>query len=203
MAFVLDEYLCIQMSTPLKDHIQKFIALSKEDYDVVASFFQPLTVKKKQSLLEEGQICRHHYFVEKGILRLFYINEKGVEHTTQFALENWWLTDHMSYQNQQPSAFNIQAVETADVLAIGLEEQARLLQQVPAMEKYFRIIYQKAYAANQFRIKYIYDLSSEESYDNFAAKNPGFVQRIPQYLLASYLGFTPEYLSELRRKKMG
>lgn len=191
------------MSTPLKDHIQKFIALSKEDYDVVASFFQPLTVKKKQNLLEEGQICRHHYFVEKGILRLFYINEKGVEHTTQFALENWWLTDHMSYQNQQPSAFNIQAVETADVLAIGLEEQARLLQQVPAMEKYFRIIYQKAYAANQFRIKYIYDLSSEESYDNFAAKNPGFVQRIPQYLLASYLGFTPEYLSELRRKKMG
>lgn len=201
--FVLDEYLCIQMSTPLKDHIQKFIALSKEDYDVVASFFQPLTVKKKQNLLEEGQICRHHYFVEKGILRLFYINEKGVEHTTQFALENWWLTDHMSYQNQQPSAFNIQAVETANVLAIGLEEQARLLQQVPAMEKYFRIIYQKAYAANQFRIKYIYDLSSEESYDNFAAKNPGFVQRIPQYLLASYLGFTPEYLSELRRKKMG
>lgn len=191
------------MSTPLKDHIQKFIALSKEDYDVVASFFQPLTVKKKQNLLEEGQICRHHYFVEKGILRLFYINEKGVEHTTQFALENWWLTDHMSYQNQQPSAFNIQAVETANVLAIGLEEQARLLQQVPAMEKYFRIIYQKAYAANQFRIKYIYDLSSEESYDNFAAKNPGFVQRIPQYLLASYLGFTPEYLSELRRKKMG
>ncbi len=191
------------MSALLKDHIKKFVALTEEEYDAVVSFFQPIQVKKKQNLLEEGQVCRQHYFIEKGILRMFYINEKGVEHTTQFALENWWLTDHMSFQQQQPSVFNIQAVETTSLLAIGFDEQAQLLQQVPDMEKYFRIIYQKAYAANQFRIKYIYDLSSEESYDNFAEKNPDFVQRIPQYLLASYLGFTPEYLSELRRKKMG
>lgn len=191
------------MSAALITHIKKFTVLSDADREVVLSFFQPAIFKKKQQVLEEGQVCRQHYFVEKGILRMFYINEKGVEHTTQFALENWWLTDHMSYQSQQPSTFNIQAVEHTSVLAIGFEAQLQLLEQVPAMEKYFRIIYQKAYAAHQFRIKYIYDLSSEESYDHFAQKNPGFVQRIPQYLLASYLGFTPEYLSELRRKKMG
>ena len=191
------------MSQLLLNHLVKFVSLSEDECKIVASYFQPLQFKKKQNLLEEGQVCRQHYFVEKGILRMFYINEKGVEHTIQFALENWWMTDHMSFQNMQPSSFYIQAVELTNVSVIGREEQEELLKKIPAMEKYFRIIYQKAYAAHQFRIKYIYDLSSEEMYDNFIAKNPGFVQRIPQYLLASYLGFTPEYLSELRRKKLG
>lgn len=190
------------MQQALIDHIQKFVSISSQEYENIASFFQPLHVKKKQNLLQEGQVCKQHYFIEKGILRMFYVNEKGVEHTTQFALENWWITDHMSFQNRQPSDFYIQAVEAADVLVIDHQQQETLMQQFPVMEKYFRIIYQKAYAANQFRIKYIYDLTSEEMYDNFAGKNPEFVQRIPQYLLASYLGFTPEYLSELRRKKL-
>lgn len=196
-------YIFVLLMELLLSHIRKFVFLSPQEEDKVCSYFKPLQFKKKQNLLEEGHVCRQHYFVEKGILRMFYINEKGVEHTTQFALENWWLTDHMSYQNQQPSTFNIQAVERASVLAINFDAQNELLEKIPSMEKYFRIIYQKAYAANQFRIKYIYDLTSEESYDNFAEKNPTFVQRIPQYLLASYLGFTPEYLSELRRKKLG
>lgn len=191
------------MSAALKKHIEKFVSLSNAESDMVFSFFQSIDCKKKQQLLKEGSVCKQHYFVEKGLLRMFYINGKGVEHTKQFALENWWLTDHMSFQNQQPSTFNIQAVENSELLAIGFKEQEALLEKIPAMEKYFRKIYQRAYAANQFRIRFIYDFSSEENYNNFIEKNPAFVQRIPQYLLASYLGFTPEYLSELRKKKSG
>lgn len=190
------------MSPVLKDHIQKFVPVTEEEIQHIASFFQTIHFKKKQNLLEEGQLCRQHYFVEKGVVRMFYVNEKGVEHTTQFALEGWWITDLMAFQNRLPAGFSIQAVQAATVLAIGCDEQEILLAQYPAMEKYFRIIFQKAYAANQLRIKYIYNFTSEEMYDLFAEQNPAFVQRIPQYLLASYLGFTPEYLSELRRKKL-
>ena len=200
MAFVL--YFCLRMNA-LIEHIQKFIPVAESDGEIISSCFRLMQCKKKETLLKEGEQCKHHYFVEKGILRLFYINEKGVEHTIQFALENWWITDHMSFQNRQPSGFYIQVVEAATIWSIDVEGQDLLLAEFPLMEKYFRIVYQKAYAAHQFRIKYIYDMSSEEMYDNFAAKNPAFIQRIPQYLLASYLGFTPEYLSELRRKKMG
>jgi CRP-like cAMP-binding protein len=186
----------------LKTHIARFISLKGEDSSQVLSFFQSIHLKKKQNILSEGQVCKQHYFVEKGLLRMFYINDKGVEHTIQFALENWWLTDLMSYQDRRPSGFYIQAVEATELMAINLEDQEKLLEQYPVMEKYFRIIFQKAYAANQLRIKYIHDLSSAEMYDRFAGQNPAFVQRVPQYLLASFLGFTPEYLSELRRKKL-
>lgn len=186
----------------LKAHIAKFISLTGEDVAEVLPFFQSIHLKKKQNILSEGQVCKQHYFVEKGLLRMFYVNDKGVEHTIQFALENWWLTDLMSYQHRKPSGFYIQAVEATELMAITLEDQEKLLEKYPVMEKYFRIIFQKAYAANQLRIKYIHDFSSAEMYDRFAEQNPAFVQRVPQYLLASYLGFTPEYLSELRRKKL-
>lgn len=190
------------MSPVLKDHIQKFVSITGEEAQAIAASFQTIHLKKKQNILEEGQLCRQHYFVEKGIVRMFYVNEKGVEHTTQFALEGWWITDLMSFQNRQPTGFYIQAVEAATLLAIDFDAQETLLKQYPVMERYFRIIFQKVYAANQLRIKYLYDYSSEEMYDQFARQNPAFVQRIPQYLLASFLGFTPEYLSELRRKKL-
>ena len=190
------------MPQVLQQHIKKLVALPGGDMETILSFFKPIELKKKQNILSEGQLCRQHYFVEKGLLRMYYVNEKGVEHTTQFALENWWLTDLMAFQTGAGTRFNIQAVETSSLQAINADDYEKLLDRFPSMEKYFRRIYQKAYAAHQLRIRYIYDFSSEERYDLFAGQNPTFIQRIPQYLLASYLGFTPEYLSELRRKKL-
>ena len=131
---------------------------------------------------------------------MFFVNEKGIEQTTQFAIENWWITDYAAFQQQQPSGFYLQAVEKTEVATITLESQERLLKQYPQMESYFRIIYQRANAAAQLRIKYLYDFSREELYHHFNNKYPEFTQRIPQYLLASFLGFTPEYLSEIRKK---
>ena len=188
------------MSQQLIQHIQKLVPLSAEDAVRVLSFFQPIAIRKKENLLEEGKLCKQHYFVVKGCVRMFFTNEKGIEQTTYFALENWWLTDYHSFQSGALSDYTIQAVEHSEVLAISFDKQEELLKQFPVMERYYRIIFQKTTAAAQRRLRLLYELSREELYVQFNQLYPEFVQRIPQYLLASYLGFTPEYLSELRKK---
>jgi len=189
------------MSEQLISHLTKYIEIDSEDIPLILAYFQHVRLHKKENILEEGQICKANYFVVKGCIRLFFVNEKGVEQTTQFAIENWWLTDHFAFQNHQISGFYIQAVENTDLIALSLQSQEELFIQFPQMEKYFRLIYQRAYAASQLRMKYQYDFSREELYHHFNDRFPEFIQRIPQYLLASYLGFTPEYLSEIRKKK--
>lgn len=184
----------------LTRHIRRYIHMSDEDLQAVLRFFELMQAKKKQNLLTEGQVCKYHYFTVKGCLRLYFVNEKGVEQTTHFALENWWLADYTSFEKQQPSGFYIQAVEKSEVLALSYSNQEDLLQQFPPMERYFRLMHQRANAAAQFRIKGLYSLSRKAAYYRFARSYPDFVQRVPQYLLASFLGFTPEYLSTLRRQ---
>jgi CRP-like cAMP-binding protein len=132
---------------------------------------------------------------------MYYITDKGTEQITQFALENWWLADYMSLTMQKPSPFFIQAIEDAQIVALDQRKQEELLVQVPKMERYFRLMMQRGYAAMQTRVKYMHDYSKEEVYHQFSGLFPDFVQRVPQYMLASYLGLTPEYLSEIRKKK--
>jgi len=190
------------MSQNLKNHIEKFVENSGQDYLEILKYITVINAAKKQNLLVEGKICKSNYFVSKGCLRLFFINEKGVEQTIQFALENWWLADYTSFSSQKPSEFYIQAVEKSEVLALDFLYQEEMLQRFPQMERYFRLVHQRAHAAFQFRIKSLYTLSREELYHQFNKRYPEFVQRIPQYLLASFLGFTPEYLSEIRSKRI-
>jgi CRP-like cAMP-binding protein len=139
--------------------------------------------------------------VLSGCLRKYFVNEKGIEQTTEFAIENWWLTDNIAFEQQRPSAFFIQAVEPSTILMIDFAAQQTLLDQFPKMERYFRFVYQRAYGAAQMRIKYLYDFSKEEMFHHFYGHYPEFVRRIPQHLIASFLGFTPEYLSELKKKQ--
>ena len=190
------------MREQFKIHINKFVNVGDDELTNIISYFHIQTLKKKENLLNEGQICKASYFVLKGILRKFFVNEKGVERTTEFAIENWWMTETFSYLNQKPTEFSIQAVELTEVLVIDRNAYNDLLEKHPVMERYFRCIYQKAYAAAQMRIKYIYEHSREELYHSFRNSQPEFLQRVPQYLIASYLGFTPEYLSEIRKKSI-
>lgn len=188
------------MTDLFKKHIEKFIVINEEEFSEVLSFFQVEQVQKKQNVMMEGQVCKYHYFVLKGCLRKFFVNEKGIEQTTEFAIENWWLTDNKAFEQRLPTEFFIQAVEHSEVLRIDNLSQEQLLQAFPKMERYFRFIYQRAFAASQMRIKYLYGLSKEAFYHHLNEQHPEFVQRMPQYLIASYLGFTPEYLSEIRKK---
>lgn len=188
------------MSLIFQQHIEKFVQISSDEFEEIKKYFDTKEVAKKENLLEEGQICRYHYFVLTGLLRKFYINEKGIEQTTEFAIETWWLTDNFAYERNVPTEFYIQAVENSVVLYITQEKQEKLLEKFPVMERYFRFIYQRAFAAAQKRIKFLFSFSKEEFYFQAVKNHPDFVQRVPQYLIASYLGFTPEYLSEIRKR---
>ena len=183
-----------------KQHIDKFTKITEEEFSEILSFFDEQEVKKKENLLIEGAVCRYHYFVLNGCLRKFFVNEKGVEQTTEFAIETWWMTDNFAYERREATSFYIQAVENSRVLVIDYASQEALVAAHPKMERYFRFVYQRAFAASQMRIKYLYELSKEEMFHHFNEHYPDFVQRIPQYLMASFLGFTPEYLSEIRKK---
>ena len=188
------------MSEIFKNHIEKFTEINDEEFSEILAFFQTQQVRKKENLLVEGNVCKYHYFVLRGCLRKFFVNEKGIEQTTEFAIENWWITDNIAYERRLPTAFYIQAVENSEILRIDSYSQEKLLIKFPKMERYFRFIYQRAYAASQMRVKYLYELSKEAFFHHLNEKYPEFVQRIPQYLIASFLGFTPEYLSEIRKK---
>lgn len=189
------------MSQIFKNHLEKFIKIDESEFADILSFFEIKSVKKKENLLVEGQICKSHYFVLNGCLRKFFINGKGIEQTTEFAIENWWITDNLAYERGLSTEFYIQAVEKSEILVIDRDAQEKLLLEFPKMERYFRFVYQRAYVATQMRLKYLYDFSKEEFYEHLCSGHPEFVQRIPQYLIASFLGFTPEYLSEIRNKK--
>ncbi len=190
------------MLEQFKKHLDKFIKISDDEFVDITQYVELQRLKKKENILTEGQICKANYFVLDGILRKFFINEKGVQQTTEFAIENWWMTETFSYINQTATEFYIQAVHPTQLLVIRQQAYDELLEKHPALEKYFRMVYQKAYAAAQMRIKFLYEYSREELYLHFLKDQPVFLQRVPQYLVASYLGFTPEYLSEIRKKNL-
>jgi len=190
------------MHEKLINHINTLVPAHDDLLSVAPDYFKEIKLKKKEVLLQEGQTCNYNYFVVKGCLRLYYINNKGVEHTTQFALENWWLSDYIAFQTGQPASFYIQAVENSEILAIDHKSLEKLYKLFPCVESYFRVIYQKAYAASQLKAKYFNDYSKEELYNHFSKAYPMFINRLPQYLIASFLGFTPEYLSEIRKRSV-
>lgn len=188
------------MHTALINHIQKYVQLDEKEVETILKYVKPLSLNNKEYLVNEGKICKSYYFVEKGCLRMFYNNDKGLEQIIQFAIEGWWITDYFSIINMKPSEYSIQAVESSDILSIDQHLFDKLTEEVPALERYFRIMSERALAASQFRLKLIFNFSKEEMYLHFNSMFPAFIQRIPQYMIASYLGITPEYLSEIRRK---
>ncbi|HUP11468.1 MAG TPA: Crp/Fnr family transcriptional regulator [Niastella sp.] len=165
-------------------------------------YFEPRTYKKKQFLLQEGDRCQEKFFIVTGCVYIYYLRQNGIDQTIDFALENWWTSDFMAFQHHAPARFSIRAVETTTVLCITANRQRDLLDKMPELNGYFHQVFQKAYAASQIRLRKLYELSKEELYRDFSTNFPDFIQRVPQYLLASFLGFTPEYLSEIRKKSI-
>ncbi|MTG97650.1 Crp/Fnr family transcriptional regulator [Myroides albus] len=184
-------------------HIQKFIPfISQSEVEQIYTYFTELNLKKKEIVQHEEELCRSMLFVCKGCLHSYYIKDNGSLQTLDFAIESWWICDYMAFENSSLSDLTIQAVETSIVLSLSRESLDALLQHHPVMEQYFRRIFQRSYAAAQKRVQFLYQYSREELYFHFASHYPEFVQRVPQYLLASYLGFTPEYLSEIKKNSL-
>ena len=189
------------MYTAQIEHIRRFVSINDDEAELMRSKLSIKVLKKKDFLLVPGKVCKANYFVSTGLLRLYFINKKELEQITHFGLEGWWVTDYDSLDTQKPSRFYIQALEDTEVVVWDVQTQAELTLAIPQLETYFRKILQRAYAASQRRIEFMHNNSDEQRYRNFSTWFPGFVQRVPQYMLASYLGFTPQFLSKIRAKK--
>ncbi|MCB2409808.1 Crp/Fnr family transcriptional regulator [Hymenobacter lucidus] len=188
------------MHQPLLAHITRYVPLTAAEGAWLVAQLPVQTLARKELLLTEGQVCGANYFILRGCLRTYLTTEKGTEQTVQFGIENWWQTDYASLDTQQPSQFNIQAVEPTMVVVFGCGVQEEVFGRLPQLERYFRLVLQRVAAATLFRFKFLYSLSGEARYHHFNDAHPEFVQRVPQYLLASYLGFTPEFLSKIRAR---
>ena len=188
------------MVEPLAAHIESTIGIQLDPH-ALAHYFQEFPLRKKEHLFKQGEHCTHLYFVVEGCLNMYFINDRGQKQTVQFALEHWWLSDFMAFRSSSRTNFNLQAVERSKVLGVDLSGEYAMLERFPELERYFKLIHERAYGASLMRMKYVYGLSKEELYHDFSQKFPDFVQRVPQYLLASFLGLSPEYLSELRSRE--
>jgi len=183
-----------------KKHTNKYVDFNDVEIEVIFAQLTLKTFKKKAFLLKEGQICKNNYFIISGLVRSFYNDIKGNEKITQFALENWWVTNMESYIKNVPSYSSIQTIEETTVLFIDKEKLTELFKTIPKLERFFRMITENMLIAIQRRTDIYLQMKSKDRYDDLITHFPNFTQRVPQYMIASYLEITPEYLSELRKK---
>ena len=189
------------MNPYLIDYIKRYVNISPTEIDILDSYLYPKTLKKKDFLLKEGQFCKSRYYISKGCIRLYYLDLKGNEQIIHFGLNNWWISDYESLINNVPSKLYIQAIEDTELLELPQKEFDDLCKKVPKVERLFRKLMEKSYIASQKRLEYMFSLSGKELFETFIATNPEFAQRVPQYMIASYLGMTPEFVSKIRVKK--
>lgn len=182
---------------------QKFdekIQLSAEEKELAKTFFLPKKLRKRQYLLQEGDAAKYVAFVEKGMLRSYTVDDKGVEHIIQFAFEGWWISDQYSFLTGEPSQYNIDALEDCELLLLSRSAEEQLMEQVPKMERYFRILLQNSMIAMQRRIVGSLSQPAEKRYTDLVQTCPTIPRRVPQHMMASFLGITPETLSRIRKQ---
>jgi CRP-like cAMP-binding protein len=176
------------------------IPLTAEEQDFVNQYITPKKLRKKQYLLQEGDVCKHLCVVEKGALKAYVLDEAGQEHITAFALEGWTMGDLYSFIKEEPATLNIDALEDCELVLISKQAHNELLQKMPKYETYFRILMTDAYMALQRRTTNMVSLPLEGRYKALTDMYPTIIQRVPQHMIASYMGLSPETLSRVRSR---
>ncbi|WP_342083581.1 Crp/Fnr family transcriptional regulator [Dyadobacter sp. OTU695] len=183
-----------------KTYLQAKGSYTAEELEKVTAAAVIKKVRKRQYLSQEGDVTRNHAFVTKGCLRTYTVDEKGIEHILNFAIENWWIGDRESIQTGQPSIYNIDAIEDSEVALISKEKFDQLCFEVPAFNNMINAILQKSFLVAQNRIHTFLSLTAEEKYLSLLEKFPHLNMRVPQSMIASYLGITAETLSRVRKQ---
>jgi len=181
-------------------NISRHIQLTQEETDFFTGILQVKKLRRRQYLVQEGNISRMECYINKGCLRSYHLDDKGIEHVVQFGIEDWWIGDMHSFITGRPAKFNVDALEDSELLCIDKNDLEILYAKVPKFERFFRILIQNSFVVQQERILNSMMQSAEQRYLNFIERYPQFEQRLPQHQVASYLGISPETLSRIRKQ---
>jgi CRP-like cAMP-binding protein len=187
---------------PLIDHISSRVSLSEEEILEFVSNFRLTKIKKRQFIIQPDFVAKYRNYVVKGAFRAYVVADEGEEHTIQFAVEDWWISDYNSYIYQQPASMFVIAIEESIILQIDFESEQKLKASNPKFETFFRIMAERSFAGMQRRLISNLTKTAEERFTEFEQNYPKIANRVPQYALASFLGMTTQYLSKLRNTRV-
>lgn len=191
------------MHEELIKSVRSRIKISDEGIDVLRKKLIPKKARKRQFLLNAGDVSEYMFFVERGLLRSFSDDRNGSEHTMAFAMEGWWISDMASFFRRDDSKYNIEALEASELLLMSKQVMEELIDEVPEIQRYFLNLMENHIIALQRRINVVQSMSAEETYLKVMEVNPALINRVSQQHLASYLGITPETLSRIRKQVSG
>jgi CRP-like cAMP-binding protein len=193
--------LMVQYKNILKN-IRRFVTLTAEEEKGFCALFRIKELGKKQFLLREGDICTAEYYVNKGCLRTYFTDQKGVEHNLYFAIEDWWVSDLYSRTQMAPGYCNIVALEDSELIQINHLALEKFLEKVPALERFFRLSYEQSLVNQHLKNLQMLSMTAEERYIYFRQRYPKLANRIPQKHVATFLGLTPEFFNLVHAKVM-
>ena len=173
--------------------------LTEVEFEKLSKWFVPIQLEKKKQFVSEGKICRNLYFVDAGTTHTFITDKKGETHTVQFEFEGYWIGDMYSFFSGNPAIFNIEILEPATLFAMKHIDFEKACSQILKFEKFFRILVQNGYLNSLQRIAKSFSEDAEQRYLSLIKNQPDLPQRVPQYLIASYLGIKPQSLSRIRQ----
>ena len=185
---------------PIINYFSNILPLDSEEIDAIKKAFKVRRIKRRQFILQEGDVCELNTFVVEGCFRMYFVDEKGKEHNIQFAVENWWIGDIGSFHSEEPSKLYIEAIENSVILQIKKQDQLDLFVNHPKFNQIFRVFTENALVAYQRRVLQNISSTAEERYLDFMKLYPYFFNRISNVQIASFLGVTPEFLSTIRKK---
>ena len=185
---------------PIINYFSNILPLESEEIDTLKKVFKERRIKRRQFILQEGDICKLNTFVVEGCFRMYFVDEKGKEHNIQFAVENWWIGDIGSFHSEEPSKLYIEAIENSIILQIKKQDQLDLFVNHPNFNRIFRVFTENALVTYQRRVLQNISSTAEERYLDFMKRYPFFFNRISNVQIASFLGVTPEFLSTIRKK---
>jgi len=188
------------MFEKLRAFFERSVPITDEQFEFIKTLFIPKKVKKHEFLVREGEIAKYGMFIASGCLRTYSIDNKGKEHILQFSVENWWTGDRNSFMTGTPTTYFIDAIEDSEVLLFDDKAIQKVIAYVPGMAAQYQEALQKHAAVKDKRIVSSLSETAEERYDDFLKTYPTVAQRVPQHMIASYLGISPETLSRIRKQ---